>query len=139
MFVFDTNVLSEVMKDTPHPGVVAWLSGCRTETMFTTAISRSEIFYGVRLLADGGKRQKLERAARDMFAQDFSGRILAFDSAAADAHADIRIARKRNGTPISTEDAMIAAIAKVHGATVVTRDTYGFAGCGVPVINPWET
>ena len=138
MFVFDTNVLSEVMKDTPHPGVVAWLQGCRTEAMFTTAISRGEIFYGVRLLADGGKRQKLERAARDMFAQDFSGRILAFDSAAADAHADIRIARKRSGTPVSTEDAMIAAIALVHGATVVTRDASGFAGCGVPVINPWE-
>ncbi len=138
MFVFDTNVLSEVMKDTPHPGVAAWLQGCRTEAMFTTAISHSEIFYGVRLLADGGKRQKLERAARDMFAQDFSDRILAFDSAAADAHADIRIARKRSGTPISTEDAMIAAIAKVHGATVITRDANGFAGCGVPVINPWE-
>lgn len=138
MFVFDTNVLSEVMKDTPHPGVVAWLQGCRTEAMFTTVISRSEIFYGVRLLTDGSKRQKLERAARDMFAQDFCDRILTFDSAAADAHADIRVTRKRAGAPISTEDAMIAAIAKVHGATVVTRDANGFTGCGVSVINPWD-
>lgn len=137
MYVFDTNVLSEVMRDIPDPGVVAWLEGCKTELMYTTAVSRSEIFYGVWLVADSSKRQRLERAARDMFAQAFLGRVLTFDEAAADAHADIRIVRKRSGMPISTEDAMIAAIAKVHGATVVTRDEGGFAGCGVTVINPW--
>ena len=32
---------------------------------------------------------------------------------------------------------MIAAIAQAHGATIVTRDR-DFAGCGVPVVDPWE-
>ena len=35
-------------------------------------------------------------------------------------------------------DMAIAAIARVHNASVVTRDTGGFAGCGIPIINPWQ-
>jgi toxin FitB len=34
-------------------------------------------------------------------------------------------------------DLMIAAIARVHGATVITRNAPDFDGCGVPVVNPW--
>ncbi len=57
--------------------------------------------------------------------------------AAASAYADIRIARERAGRPVAREDGMIAAITKTAGATVVTRDEIGFAGCGVPIITPW--
>lgn len=138
MFVFDTDVLSEVMKNTPDTRVVAWLQTCPVDAMFTTAISLSEILYGVRRVADGSKRQRLERAAEHMFAEEFADRVLAFDSGAADAHADIRLARRQAGAPISAEDGMIAAIAKARGATVVTQDGRGFNGCGIPVVNPWQ-
>lgn len=37
------------------------------------------------------------------------------------------------------EDAMIAAVAKVNGLTVVTRNVRDFAGFGVPVFNPFES
>jgi len=138
MFILDTNVLSEIMKEVPHPAVVDWLSACPGDAVFTTAICHTEILYGVRRLPDGKKRHRLTAAARDMFTREFAGRVFPFDEAAASVYADLRLARARAGRPLAVEDGMIAAIARVVGASVVTRDIDGFAGCGVSVINPWE-
>lgn len=136
MYVFDTNVLSEIMRETPDEAVASWLRACPVEAMFTTTISQTEILYGVRRLPAGQRRTRLIDAARAMFEATFAGRVLVFDSAAATACADIRIARRGAGRPIAAEDVMIAAIARAHGATVVTRDR-DLSGCGVAVIDPW--
>jgi predicted nucleic acid-binding protein len=139
IYIFDTNLLSEVMRDQPDPSVAAWLRACPADAMFTTAVSRGEILYGVRRLPEGARRRRLERAAQAMFAQEFAGRVLPFDAEAADVHADLRVLRARSGRPLAAEDGMIAAIAKVQGAAaVVTRDLGGFDGCGIVLINPWE-
>jgi toxin FitB len=73
-----------------------------------------------------------------MFQDDFDNRILPFDSKAAAACADILALRKRAGHPIAPLDRMIAATARANNASVVTRDTAGFEGSGVTLINPWE-
>lgn len=138
MYVFDTNILSKVMREEPSPAVAAWLSTCPADAMFTTAVFLSEILYGVRRLPQGAKRYRLERAAQAMFAKEFEGRILPFDAPAAEIYADLRLARARSGRPLAAEDGMIAAIAKARGAAVVTRDLGGFDGCGVTLIDPWE-
>jgi toxin FitB len=64
--------------------------------------------------------------------------VLPFDMPAAVAYAEIFAARRVAGCPTATLDLMIAAIARVHGASVVTRDSGGFDGYGVTVIDPWE-
>ena len=138
MYVLDTNVLSEIMKETPDASVAAWLQAERPDAMFTTAICKTEILYGVRRLPDSRRSYRLSAAAEAMFSESFAGRILAFDSAAASIYADVRLARERAGVPVTREDGMIAAIARSAGASIVTRDEQGFAGCGVPVINPWR-
>lgn len=51
--------------------------------------------------------------------------------------ADRRILRAVGGRPLAPEDGMIAAIANIHGAAVVTRDVGGFEGCGVLLVSPW--
>ena len=137
IYVLDTNVLSEVMKAEPHPSVAAWLRACPPEAMFTTAISRAEIVYGIRRLPDGAKRRRLERAAMAMLTMEFQGRTLAFDAEAADIYAELRIVRAQAGRPLAAEDGMIAAIARVRGATVVTRDAGGFERCGITLVDPW--
>jgi hypothetical protein len=136
-YVLDTNVLSEVMKAEPDAAVTGWLRSCPAEAMFTTAISRGEIVYGIRRLPEGIRRRWLERAALTMFAEEFAGRVLPFDADAADVYADLRLARARLGHPLAAEDGMIAAIARTHAATVVTRDIGGFARCGIAIIDPW--
>jgi hypothetical protein len=73
-----------------------------------------------------------------MFATDFAGRILAFDSSAAQSYAELVSDRRRRGRPISQFDAQIAAIARVAGATLATRNVRDFEHCGIGVVDPWE-
>ncbi len=39
--------------------------------------------------------------------------------------------------PAGTIDLMLAAIARVHGAGVVTRNVADFEGVGLTIIDPW--
>jgi predicted nucleic acid-binding protein len=72
-----------------------------------------------------------------LFAEDFRGRVLAFDGEAAAVFAKVVADRKSGGHPISQFVAMIAAIARSRGATVATRDSGDFRDCGIRVVNPW--
>ncbi len=83
MIVLDANVLSELMRPRLDVRVMTWLASCPPFGTFTTAITQSEILYGLALLADGRRRDALEAAARAMFGQDFDGRVLPFDGVAA--------------------------------------------------------
>ena len=137
MFVLDTNILSAMMKLGPEPEVAAWMAGQDEALLFTTTISFAVIFAGLAVMADGRRRRALEDAARVMF-DEFDGRVLPFDLAAASAYAELFAARRRAGRPTATLDLMIAAIARCHDACVVTRDIGGFEECGLTLINPWE-
>jgi hypothetical protein len=60
-----------------------------------------------------------------------------FEASAAARYSDIVLARRRAGNPIEGFDALIAATALAREASVATRDTGGFAGCGLTFIDPW--
>lgn len=137
MIVLDTNVLSEAIKPEPADTVLRWLSTQPPARLFTTSITEAEILYGLALLPKGGRRDSLEEAARLMFAEDFAGRVLPFDSAAAREFSEIASARRKLGRPITQFDAQIAAIARSRGAAVATRNTVDFEMCGIAVVNPW--
>lgn len=138
MITLDTNVISEVMRPTPDPPVMDWLRGQPSETLAITAITLAEIRYGIFRLPEGQKRRGLEVRFQAFITMGFGDRIMAFDTAAANAYGEIVIAREKAGKPIEAFDAMIAAIARCRGARIATRDTNGFADCGVDLINPWE-
>lgn len=137
MIVVDTNVISELMRGEPHPAVVAWVAAQPRALLYTTHINQAEILYGIAALPEGRRRTALAAAAEAMFVEDFAGRILPFEAAAAARYPDIVLPRRRTGHPIEKFDALIAAIALAAGAEVATRDTGGFAGCGLTVIDPW--
>lgn len=138
MIILDTNVVSELMRASPSQAVLDWIAGQPMADLFTTTITQAEILFGVALLADGRRRAGLAQAAGQMFAEDFAGRVLAFDASAAQAFAPIAAARRRAGRPIAAFDAQIAAIAFASGAVLATRNVADFEGCGVVVVNPWE-
>ncbi|MEM7247442.1 MAG: type II toxin-antitoxin system VapC family toxin [Acidobacteriota bacterium] len=138
MIILDTNVLSELMKPAPSFDVVDWIKSRATHELHATSITQAEILYGIHLLPEGRRRDAFAAAASAMFEADFAGRILAFDSDAARAYADIVATRRRAGHPISQFDAQVAAIARDKGAVVATRNVTDFEGCGVEVFNPWS-
>ena len=72
MIVLDTNVLSEVLRPAPDARVLAWLASWPRSALFTTTVTRGEIFYGVRLLPQGRRRDALLRAVRGMCDEDFA-------------------------------------------------------------------
>jgi predicted nucleic acid-binding protein len=139
MFLLDTNVLSALMSLAPPPPVALWIAGRSIGSLFTVSVCQAEILAGIALLPTGRRRAGIEEAARAVFMEDFDGRVLPFDSAAATVYADIFAARRQAGRPIATVDLMIAAVARAQGASVVTRDAGGFEGCGLTVINPWQS
>jgi hypothetical protein len=121
-----------------EPRVAAWIAAQPADLLFTTSLSQAEILSGLAIMAEGRRRLDLQAAARAMFLEDFHGRVLPFDTEAATAYASIFAVRRRAGRPAATLDLMIASIAQSRGASVVTRDTGGFEGCGITLINPWD-
>ncbi len=137
MIILDTNVVSEAMKVQPSVKVEAWTKTQDPAAVFITTITQAEIFYGIECLPDSRRREHLRSMSEKVLAQ-FEGRILSFDKDAARHYSHVVVRRERAGRPISDLDAMIAAIARTHRASVATRDISGFHGCGVDLINPWE-
>jgi toxin FitB len=139
MIVLDTNVLSELMRPEPNPGVVAWVASQPRGSLYTASICQAEIFYGIAMLPKSRRRDNLAAAAEAMFAEDLTDRVLYFDSVAAVHYASIVTVRRQSGNPIEAFDALIAATALAAGAEgVATRDVAGFAGCGLArLVDPW--
>jgi predicted nucleic acid-binding protein len=137
VIILDTNVVSEVSRPSPSEKVLAWMRSEPRSALFTTTITEGELLYGIALLPEGRRRQTLETLVAGILVEDFVGRILPFDSAAAREFADIAATRRRIGRPISEPDARIAAIARSRGASLATRDIADFADCGLELIDPW--
>ena len=138
MILLDTNVLSELLRPVPEPGVLEWLERQPAMSIYTTTVTQAEILLGVAVMPAGKRRNQLAAAVAAIFAEDFMDRVLPFDGDAAVAFADIVAARRSLGTPISQFDAMIAALARSRGAQLATPNVRDFAHCGIDVVNPWQ-
>lgn len=136
MYLLDTNVISELRrgKAQPSANVLAWAASTQASTMYISAITVLELEMGVlqlerRTPPQGG----LLRIWADGVRAAFEGRILAFTEEAA-----LLCARMHVPNPKADRDAMIAATARVHGFTVVTRNSSDFSETGVPLLDPWK-
>jgi predicted nucleic acid-binding protein len=137
MIILDTNVLSELLRPEPAKQVERWLSAQDGAKVYFTTVGEAELRQGVATLPAGKRRNALTTAIEGLLDEDFRDRILPFDRDAARASATIAAARRAAGRPISQFDCQIAAIARAHGATVATRNTSDYEGCGVELIDPW--
>jgi len=138
MIILDTNVVSELMRPAPERTVLRWFSGQSAEDLHVTAVTVAEVLYGIELISSSRRRDVVRAGAEKMFGDVFADRILTFEDRAARAFSQIASSRRRQGKPMSEMDAQIAAIVRVHGATLATRNPYVFEGCGVRLVNPWE-
>lgn len=137
MILLDTNVVSELMRPAPAEAVLTWFAAQDAADLYLSAIGEAELRRGAAMLPAGKRQKQLQAAIDAMIAEDFAGRILPFDSAAAQAFVLVFLERRAAGRPISLADCQIAAIARARQAAIATRDTADFAGCGIAVIDPW--
>ena len=137
MIVIDTNVLSELMRPSPDPRVVAWMSTVAPGEAVTTSVTIAEIGHGLRRLPRGKRRARLEDAF-DSLVIELDREILAFDREAADHYARISQQREAAGKPIDQLDCMIGAICASRAAALATRNERDFEGTGIAIVNPWR-
>lgn len=133
--VLDTNVISELGRKRPHPGVVSFIA--RQSDPYLAAPTVHEIAFGADSLADPAHRLALKNWL-DGVQRDFAHRTIAVDAQIARLFGALRGQRARRGRPLTPIDALIAACALSLGAAVATRNTRDFEGIGVTLVNPWD-
>ena len=139
MIVLDTPIVSELMRDRPRADVLGWLDEQPTRALFVTAVTEAEVLTGISILPEGRRKRILADAAARAFGGLLSGRVLPFDSAAAQTYSVIAAARRAAGRPISQSDGQIAAIARSRNMAIATRNVRDFEDMGIDLIDPWTS
>ena len=130
-FLADTNVVSELVKPAPNAGVLAWAASIERVTL--SVITLEEVAYGLAWRPNkrvtgwwlSFVRRRVDVAAVTASIANHSGALRG------------RLAA--GGQPRTQADMLIAATAAGHALTLVTRNTRDFAGCGVPVLDPFTS
>ncbi len=135
MIFVDANVISETLRKSPDPAVVAWLVRHDAELALPT-VTIAEIAFGIRKIHPDQRAIRLEEGLSD-WRRRFAGRIFGLTETAALAYGDIMGDAVRHGRAMSAPDGMIAAIARVNGGRLATRNLADFATAELDLINPW--
>ena len=138
MIILDTNVLSALMQNEPQIAVVDWLDEQPGESIWITCITLFEARYGLALLPDGKRKNRLRSLFEALVAEDLDGRVLVFDLAAAEEAAQLAAERHNMGLNVDMRDTFIAGIALARKATLATRNIRHFDDLHIKVVNPWS-
>jgi predicted nucleic acid-binding protein len=137
-FLLDTNVVSELVRASPHVRALTWIRLQRPTDLFLAAVSLGEIVRGVVRLPTGSRRSRLEEWVTQSLPRQFAGRIVAFDQQAAVIWGELMGTADRTGRPRASADAQIAATAIRHDLVLVTRNTSDFEDLTSALLNPWD-
>jgi hypothetical protein len=137
MILVDAIVVSETLKTTPDPNVLAWLNRQPAENLYLSTVSFAYMMSGVQAMPKGPRRESLSVATQQIVDRLFAARILPFDIGAARAYGLVKARARDEGLDIAIGEAQIAAIALSAGFSVATRAPAPYLAAGVNTINPW--
>jgi predicted nucleic acid-binding protein len=133
-FVLDTNVVSELRKQRPHPRVDAWFRSVASADLYLSVLVVGEIVQGVERLR---RRDPAQAVVYDRWLSDLreehADRILPVDGAVADEWGRLNVP-----DPLPVVDGLLAATVKVRGWTLVTRNVSEVERTGVRLLNPFD-
>ena len=132
-FLLDTNVVAEVRKRRPQPAVSAWFDSAEGSQLYLSVLVLGEVNQGVARLRRRDPRQAAAYAAwLERLRSAFADRLLPITETIALEWGRLNAAR-----PLPVVDGLLAATARVHTLTLVTRNVTDFAGVDVAVLNPF--
>ncbi|WP_417427079.1 type II toxin-antitoxin system VapC family toxin [Hoeflea sp.] len=136
MILLDTNVLSETLKKQPNEAVITWLTRHDAELALPT-VTIAEIAFGIQKIRPDQRADRLEQGLKH-WRRRFADRIFGLTEEAALAYGEIMGSAVRQGRGMSAPDGMIAAITRVNGGRLATRNLLDFETTGLDLISPWD-
>lgn len=137
MYLLDTNVVSERTKTAPDTNVRTWLQNHRVSETYLSVITLAELEQGIIRLGDTHRAAALGRFLGTL-EQQFRGRILSFDRNVARQWSKMTARAIQEGKTLAYADSLIAATARAHDLTLVTRNVKDMAALPVITLNPFE-
>lgn len=136
MIFLDTNVISETLRKDPNEAVIAWLVRFDAELALPT-VTIAEIAFGIQKIRPDQRAERLEQGLTE-WRRRFFDRIFSLTDEAALAYGEIMGQAARQGRAMSAPDGMIAAIARVNGGRLATRNLKDFETTDLTLFNPWD-
>ncbi|MGD0097626.1 MAG: type II toxin-antitoxin system VapC family toxin [Terracidiphilus sp.] len=132
MFLLDTNVLSELRRQKPHGAVLAWLQGIHASELRIPAVTIAELQDGAELT----RRQNPVKAVQlDRWIERIMNTFAVIPMDGVHFREWSRLMVGKSGDLAA--DAMVAATARIHRMTVVTRNVKDFKVFKVDLFNPF--
>ncbi|WP_086821086.1 type II toxin-antitoxin system VapC family toxin [Allokutzneria sp. NRRL B-24872] len=133
-FLLDTNVVSEIRKKAPNPGVLAWFDAAPAAELFLSVLVVGEIRQGIERLArrDVAQADVLERWLKQLVTA-YEDRIVPITTEIAETRGRLNVPN-----PVPVVDGLLAATALVRDWTLVTRNTSDVASTGVRLVDPFS-
>lgn len=117
---------------------MAFLHETDEDRLFISVITLGELRRGVALKTDGRVKSALDAWLRVDLVERFSGRIIDITFSVADLWGELMADAKQRGIALHAMDGFLAATARAHNQTLVTRNIKDFAPFGLPLLNPWD-
>ena len=134
-YLIDTSIISEVRKGPRcDPNVASWYEKIEDASLYLSVLVIGEIRKGIERIRpkDNAQANAIEKWLQAVD-KAFGERILPIDRAVANEWGRLNASR-----PLPVIDGLLAATAKTHRMTLVTRNTADIAGLDVYIINPFE-
>ena len=136
-YLFDTNVISELVSKRPNEHVITWIDGVDDRLVYLSVITIGEIKQGIEKLPNSQRTHTLNNWLNEDLLIRFDGKILTIDISVIFTWGKLVAKLGNQGRALSAIDSLIAATALHHDLRLVTRNEKDFEGTGVVVINPW--
>ena len=133
-WLIDTDILSERARKRPDPRVLVWLEAHAAD-IYTSSHVIGEIQAGIAFLPDGAKKRNLQTWLNRLM-DAMEGRVLNFNTSVATVWGRQEGEFKRKGCPMPMPDSFIAATARRHNLTIVTRNVIDYTRPGLNVFTP---
>ena len=133
-FLLETNVISELVRPAPNPGVFRFLTN--EDDLWLSVVTLHELAYGAALIPEAVSRNRIENWIEAMKSR-FAGRLIAIDGPIAEWAGRARATAMANGRVITPLDSLIGATAQIRALTLATRNTRDFEPLAVVAVNPW--
>lgn len=126
----DTNIISELARPRPNPGVLAWAS--RQSLISLSVVTVEELYYGLAWKPNQRVSEWLEGFLNSRC------EVLPVTVEVAKRCGTLRGLLTARGISRTQADLLIAATAEVHQLTLVTRNIGDFQECAIALLNPFS-